>query len=256
MASVEHNQVVSNELSDKLEACEASLRRNHQLALAGRLVSATMHEVNNRLAALANFIYLAKINSVSESDSLCYLGSAEEQLRMLGEITAKNLSFIRTDMTATEIDLVELANEALNLHAAKIAIKRIDVHNRSADRVLASAKRGEILQVVFNLLHNAIDALAHSGDLHIRITARSDKAIITIADNGSGIPEELHKTLFQSFKSTKESGNGIGLWLVKQIIDGHNGRIQFRTSTDSRRSGTIFRITLPIEHQKQPNLVM
>jgi signal transduction histidine kinase len=232
--------------SQKLKACEENLRRHHQLALAGRLVGATMHEVNNRLGALSNLIFLAKLTAGAESKAAEYLNIADHELRALGEITSKSLGFIRVDTEAKDIDLVELAQSALYLHRVKISSKRINVQTRSEKTVIARIKRGEIFQVFTNLLLNAIDALPHSGNLHVRVILRHEEAIITIADNGVGIPDVMREKLFDSLKSSKAEGNGLGLWVVKEIIHNHHGRIQFRSSTVDGKSGTIFRVFLPI----------
>jgi len=231
----------------KLRACEENLRRYHQLALAGRLVGATMHEVNNRLEALTNLIFLARTLAESPKKSIEYLDEADLQLRSLGEITTRSLSFIRLDTEAKEIDLVELATSALRLHQQQISKKRINVQTRNAEAALAFVKRGEIFQVLTNLLLNAVEALPHSGSLHVRITMRHPNAVITIADNGTGIPQSLRQTLFDSFKSKKAEGNGLGLWVVREIVHGHGGTIRYRSSDALGRSGTIFRISLPIQ---------
>jgi signal transduction histidine kinase len=140
------------EQSQKLKACEENLRRRRQLALAGRLVGATTHKVNNRLGALTNLIYLAKCAAGPESKTVEYLEIADDELRGLGEITGKSLGFIRVDTEAKDIDLVELAQSALHLHRVKISSKRINVQTRSEESVIASVKRGEIFQVLTNLL--------------------------------------------------------------------------------------------------------
>jgi signal transduction histidine kinase len=231
----------------RLKACEDNLRRYHQLALAGRLVGATMHEVNNRLAALTNLIFLARTLPECTLQSIEYLDEADSQLRSLGEITSRSLSFIRLDMEAKEIDLVDLASSALRLHHAQISRKRIKVETRSSESVLARVKKGEIFQAVTNLLLNSIEALPHSGKLHVRVAMRRSNAIITIADNGVGIPESMRETLFDSFKSNRSEGNGLGLWIVRETVHGHGGTIQYRSSSVVGRSGTIFRISLPIQ---------
>jgi signal transduction histidine kinase len=236
----------------KLKACEANLRRFHQLALAGRLVGATMHEVNNRLAALTNLIFLTRTLSDCSLRSVEYLDEADSQLRSLGEITSRSLSFIRLDMEAKEIDLVDLATSALRLHHEQISKKRINVLTRSSESALVRVKKGEIFQVVTNLLLNSIEALPHSGNLHVRVAMRRSNAIVTIADNGVGIPEPMRETLFDSFKSDKSEGNGLGLWIVKEIVHGHGGTIQYRSSSVIGRSGTIFRISLPIQSPASP----
>jgi signal transduction histidine kinase len=231
----------------KLKACEENLRRYHQLALAGRLIGATMHEVNNRLAALTNLIFLARSRSDCSLQSAEYLDEADSQLRSLGEITSRSLAFIRLDLEAKEIDLVDLATSALRLHHEQISQKRINVQTRSSESALARVKKGEIFQAVTNLLLNSIEALPHSGNLHVRVAMRRSNAIITIADNGAGIPESMRKTLFDPFKSYKSEGNGLGLWIVREIVHGHGGTIQYRSSSVVGRSGTIFRISLPIQ---------
>jgi signal transduction histidine kinase len=230
----------------KLKACEEHLRRYHQLALAGRLVGATMHEVNNRLASLTNLIFLARTLSECPTRSVEYLDEADSQLRSLGEITNRSLNFIRLDTEPKEVDLVELATSALRLHQQHISKKRINVEIRSSETALAFVKKGELFQVIANLLLNAIEALPHSGNLHVRVVQRGAKAVITVADNGSGIPAPMRMTLFDSFRSSKPEGNGIGLWIVKEIVHGHRGTIRYRSSNTPGKSGTIFRIALPI----------
>ena len=91
---------------------------------------------------------------------------------------------------------MELAQSALHLHRMKISSKRINVETRSDETVIASIKRGEIFQVLTNLLLNAIDALPHAGNLHVRVILRNKEAIITVADNGVGIPEVMRESLF------------------------------------------------------------
>ena len=231
----------------KLKACEENLRRYHQLALAGRLVGATMHEVNNRLAALTNLIFLIRTLAESPNQSLEYLDEADIQLRSLGEITSRSLAFVRLEAEAKEIDLVELATSALRLHDQQISKKRINVQKRSGESASAFVKRGEIFQVLTNLLLNAIEALPHSGSLHIRVATHSPNVIITIADNGKGIPESMRQTLFDSFKSDKSEGNGLGLWIVREIVRNHRGTIRYRSSSTPGKNGTIFRIARPIK---------
>ena len=128
----------------KLRACEENLRRYHQLAWAGRMVGATMHEVNNRLAALTNLIYLARIHPDSSPQCIEYLDKADTQPRSLGETTRRSLTFIRLDTEAKEVDLVDLATSALRLHHEQISLKRINVQIRSSQSASARVKKGEI----------------------------------------------------------------------------------------------------------------
>jgi signal transduction histidine kinase len=197
----------------KLKACEENLRRYHQLALAGGLVGPTMHEVNNRLAALTNLIFLVRTLSVCSLQSVEYLDEADSQLRSLGEITNRSLAFIRLDTEAKEIDLVDLAISALRLHQEQISKKRINVQTRSSESALARVKKGELSQAVTNLLLNSIESLPHSGNLHVRVAIRRSNAIITIADNGAGFRSRCGGRSSMPSRATnlRETDSGSGL---------------------------------------------
>ena len=112
--------------------------------------------------------------------------------------------------------------------------------------VVAEIRMGEILQVVSNLIVNALDALPADGTLAVRIRKRANMVHILIADNGHGIPVEYTGSIFEPFFTTKEEkGTGLGLPLSKQIIERHGGKIWVRSSVRPGKSGTTFRISLP-----------
>ena len=104
----------------------------------------------------------------------------------------------------------------------------------------------EILQVISNLLANALDALPENGVLKIRLRKSQSHIHLLIADNGHGIPEEHRDKIFKPFFTTKEDrGNGLGLALSKEIVERHRGKIRVRSSVRPDRRGTTFRISLP-----------
>jgi hypothetical protein len=125
----------------KLKACEENLRGYHQLALAGRLVGATMHEVNNRLAVLTNLIFLARTDSDCSLQSVEYLDEADSQLRSLGEVTSRSLAFLHLDTEAKEIDLNDLATSALRFTKSRFP-KRESTCRRRLPSAHGSRKKG------------------------------------------------------------------------------------------------------------------
>ena len=86
---------------------------------------------------------------------------------------------------------------------------------------------------------NAIETLPHSDNLHVRVVVHRSTAIITVADNGAGIRESMRATLFDSFKSAKADGSGLGPWIAREIVHGHGGEMRYRTSSIPGKSGTI-----------------
>jgi signal transduction histidine kinase len=111
----------------------------------------------------------------------------------------------------------------------------------------------EILQVISNLILNALDALPREdGRLSLRVRTRGEAIQITLSDNGSGTPAHVAGRLFEPNMTTKTQGTGLGLWLSQRIIIKHNGTLHFRTSQKPGRNGTTFRITLPMTSVSRP----
>jgi signal transduction histidine kinase len=105
---------------------------------------------------------------------------------------------------------------------------------------------GQILQVLSNLIGNAVDALEGEGYLDLIVRQRKGRVEIVIADNGVGIPKADIARVFEPFFSTKGTkGTGLGLSLSKKIIERHHGSIRMNSSSGPERTGTVFRISLP-----------
>ena len=171
----------------------------------------------------------------------------EQQLAVLGRVTNQALTFHREQSEAREFDLVEIAESALKLHEDKLRRHGVTVDRKFWGPAHACVFQSEILQVLSNLILNAVDAAPRgAGKLCIRIEARADTVGMTIADNGAGIPPEFAARLFEPYVTSKNSGTGLGLWLSKRIITKHRGTMRFRTSCRAGRQGTSFHISLPI----------
>ena len=161
-------------------------------------------------------------------------------------IVSQTLGFARTSSTAKTSDLVELAEAALRIHRRTIEVKKIHLIKDLPTGIVAEIRMGEILQVVSNLIVNALDALPADGTLTIRLRKRANTIYILIADNGHGIAAEHATSIFEPFFTTKlETGTGLGLPLSKEIIERHGGKILVRSSVLAGKSGTTFRISLP-----------
>jgi len=113
---------------------------------------------------------------------------------------------------------------------------------------------GELRQLFSNLLVNAIEAMSQNGRLHLRVARAREQSsgregvCVVFADSGRGIRPEDRARLFEPFYTTKkDSGTGLGLWLVEEIVRKHHGKIRVRSSVRPGASGTIFWLFLP-EH--------
>jgi signal transduction histidine kinase len=233
-------------LQSKLAIATEALGRAEERAAAGQLALEVIHEIQNPLQALQYITYLALAEAKYPTRVRKHLKMADEQLATLGQITTQTLGFARSSQSARPIDLAELAEAALRIHRRKIEDKQVHLVKDLPRDLIAEVHTGEILQVISNLIVNAVDALPNGGILSLRVRKVQGKIRFSIADNGHGIPAEYSREIFQPFFTTKrESGTGLGLAISKKIIERHNGVIRMRSSVRPGKSGTIFHICLP-----------
>lgn len=230
---------------DKVLRLEDALRRSEKLALIGRWTASIMHEINGPAEALTNLVFLIEQNAADVELVKALSRQAEEQLARLRYAARQTLSYFRDSPQRQNTDLVALVETAIRFHKPALARKRIDLRKRLPPSLVAPVYPGDILQLLANLLGNAIDAIEDSGALCIRLRSGAGKIRITIADSGCGIPASLRPLLFEPFRSSKaNSGNGLGLWICKTIAEKHQGRIAWRSSTANPGHGTTFSVLL------------
>jgi signal transduction histidine kinase len=238
---------IVQDLRFKLDIAAEALRKAEERALAGQFALEVMHEIRNPLEAVGFLIHLAAheqdLHVIHE-----HLSQAIKEMATVHGIAAQTLGFARMLPTALETDLTELAEAALRIHHRRITAQKIHLVRNFAKDTFAEIYSGEILQVVSNLLANALDALPEGGTISLRLRKRGSHVQLLVADNGQGMKPEHVARLFEPFFTTKESrGTGLGLALSKKIVERHAGTITARSSALPRRNGTTFRISLPIK---------
>ena len=227
---------------------EAALRNCEKLAVATKYAGAVMHEVNNPLAAITNLIYLAKLQVQQPEKVLEYLSTIEDQLETLRNVTAQVLTFHREQVSTRDFDLIDIVESALKLHSGRLSSVEVALVRTFHPPATASVFGSEILQVISNLLLNALDAMLEKGaQLHVRVRSIGKDVHITVADNGYGMSAQTLERLFEPYRTTKSSGTGLGLWLSQRIVKKHNGRLRVRSSQVPGRTGTTFRLSVPIK---------
>ena len=226
-----------------------ALQRTDELVLAGRLALELMHEINNPLDALGNLTYLA-MQELDDGDQVqIYLQQIQEQVTTLKRIVSQTLGLAKSSPVLKKERLKELAQAALRIHGKAIKSRRIHLVPEIPEELSAEVRAGQILQVLSNLTANALDALPEAGTLRLRVRKTSNSVHILVADNGQGIPVEHSASIFEPFFTTKQGrGTGLGLHISKKIIEGHQGKIQMRSSVREGKSGTTFRVSLPTLH--------
>jgi PAS domain S-box-containing protein len=229
---------------------EMSLLQAEKIAATGRMAAAMAHEINNPLEAVVNLLFLARLKA-TDPEQMEYLATAESELGRVSHIARQALGFYREHASALSISLSDIAADVIAVYEAKCHTVGIRIvrHFESTQKLVL--RRGEIMQVVSNLVVNAIYAMPEGGTLTIStedLAAPGSGVALTVEDTGVGIPEEQLPKIFEAFYTTRSAiGTGIGLFIAKQFIEGHGGRIEVESSTDAQKHGTNMTLILPFE---------
>jgi PAS domain S-box-containing protein len=231
---------------------EEALRKAEKLAAVGRLSATIAHEINNPLEAVTNLLYLLRKESGLSAAGRQYLETAEHEVSRVAQIAKQTLGFYRDSGAAAISNLGELVDEVLLLYASRLRAKGIRVERRYSETAGALVFRGEIRQVMANLISNAIDAVEEDGQITIEIAGgerdQTPGVEIRVRDNGCGIAAQEVERIFEPFFTTKkELGTGLGLWVSREIVEKHGGTIRVQSRTGGDDHGTDFLVWLPRE---------
>ncbi len=235
---------------------EQALLRSEKLASVGRMAASISHEINNPLEAVTNTLFLAQTVDGLPEAAHQFLEVADGELKRVAHITRQALGFYRESNAPTVTSINSVLDSTVELLSAKVKAKSVVLQKDWKAEVSAKVVAGELRQVFSNLLANSLDAVDEHGVVKLRCSAMGSRngsklVRVTIADNGKGISPELKPHLFEAFFTTKGSvGTGLGLWVSKQLVEKHGGRIRVRSGTDGRRRGTTFSVVFPTDAAK------
>jgi signal transduction histidine kinase len=234
-----------------------ALMASEKLVVAGRISASISHEIKNPLETAGNILYLLASDRRMPADLAQLVNTASSELKRADEIAQSNLSLLRTSSAPTPLPLAKLVENVLDLQAAQLAENNISVQRRLRVPLPLKAYSGELRQILVNLIQNAAAAIGSRGRILVRVQPRRSPAnmgqpgySITIADTGPGIERKHRERLFTLFFTTKgDLGTGLGLWLVRSMVEKQGGHIKFRsrTAAESAKPGTIFNIWIPLE---------
>jgi signal transduction histidine kinase len=228
---------------------EKALRRSEKLAVTGRLLTTLAHEINNPMESLGSLLYLLRLQPELGHKAKELVELVEQELARLAAITRQTLAPHRETKLPAITKLSKLLDDVLAVFRHRMDSARIKVRREYRTDGEVRICPGEFRQVFTNLIANAIDAMGGPGELRLSIERLPKAEIrVRVSDSGCGIPPEHLDTIFEPFFTTKgEEGTGIGLWVVKGIVENAGGRIEVASSTVDLR-GTCFSIFLPASH--------
>jgi len=228
---------------------EQALLQAEKIAATGRMAATIAHEINNPLEAVMNLMYLLR-PMIADPAGISYFQSVETELGRVSHIAKQTLGYYREHAAATSASIGEIVLHAITIYEPRCKASGIEIKKAINSSRKIMLRRGEMMQVVSNLIMNAIYAMPAGGILSISVedAAESpDGIVLTVQDNGVGIAESDLPRVFEAFFTTHSTvGTGIGLFVAKQFVEGHGGQIEIKSRQDWEDHGTSVRISLPI----------
>ena len=239
-----------NKMVNKVEENAAKLAQSERERAWREMARQVAHEIKNPLTPMKlNIQYLqqAMKNDHPNIKELTnkVADSIVEQINNLSYIASEFSNFAKMpEAKAEEIEIASLLYKATGLYLSDAHIK-VTI-NDSDKNVCVLSDHSQLLRVLTNLIENAVQAIPDDRTANIEVALKRDGAgyaLVTVADNGNGIPDDMASNIFQPYFTTKSSGTGLGLAMTRKIIEFWKGQIWFETKEGS---GTTFYIRLPL----------
>ena len=249
--------------NQSLQQAQAQLVKSEKLAAIGQLTASVAHEINNPIAVMqGNLDLVREILGQHAEPVRAELKLIDQQIDRMRLIVTQLLQYARPNDYAGYVEPVDVngaLSSSLVLVEHLLARTRIRVERQLNATLRAPINRQELQQVLINLMINAIQAMPDGGTLTLRTCDQPDAqgragVLSEICDSGAGLSDAVRERLFSPFFTTKNDGNGLGLWISVGLVERYGGTITAanRPGAAEDPSGAAFGVWLPCEvHQPE-----
>jgi signal transduction histidine kinase len=231
-------------INDKtlLRKLQLKSQQEDRLRVMGELAAEVAHEIRNPLGSIELMVTLLQDDLQEDNHHRDLLSRIRTSVDNMNHTVTNILLYTKEiQPERTAFSLAELITQAENIAMNTIVKKQITLE-KHLEEISFEADFELLKQCVANILINAAQAVDQGGRIEIHTREVNNGLALTIKDNGCGIPEEMRDKIFKPFFTTKTTGTGLGLAMVKRVIEAHAGKIDF----DSDTTGTRFIIQLPL----------
>jgi two-component system sensor histidine kinase HydH len=238
--------LVEREFKARRRQQEAQLKmeRSQKLSLVGQLAAGVAHEVKNPLASIKGAADILTDDETSPEDREEFKEILRNEIRRIDATVAEFLEFARPKETRLQtVDLTRNVRATLRQVEAHAKREGLHVEANLQEGVLVNGDPEKLHQMTLNLILNAIQASVGDSTISVRLADRNATRVqLVISDEGAGISERDLARIFEPFFTTRSSGTGLGLAVVKDIVDAHSGEITIESRAGH---GTTVTVTFP-----------
>lgn len=242
------SNLIMTTITDETEkrVLQQQIEQQQSLNSIGQMAASIAHEIRNPMTSLKGFVELIRLNA--SEDNKNYLSVMDSELERMESILSellylskpKERKYEETSIQQVVDEVVELMYPHAMQHNIVLKIEDCDYYNFN---IMGNANR--LKQMLINLVKNSIEVMHHGGEIVVKLENKNDAVEISIKDEGTGMSETQLEQLFTPFYTTKSAGTGLGLALVKKVIEEHSGIIEVESEIGR---GTLFKILFPISN--------
>ncbi len=224
---------------------ESALGRAENLALLGKLTAVVAHEIKNPIASLKLSVQLLKKQiGTDKNDVNEIIEVLDKEVRRLEERSRGFLEFSNPKYDMKPINLVKVLKESVNLARIKAKKENIEiVCNCPSTSITVLGDPNALNSAFLNVLVNAMDACEKKGKIEVNVERKGKSVTVSFKDNGKGVSPEALDYIFEPFFTLKDGGTGLGMSIVKRVVNSHGGKVEVR-SEEGR--GTLVNISIPM----------
>jgi signal transduction histidine kinase len=232
--------------AESVHRIEDEIELSRRLAAIGRLTSGVAHEVKNPINAIVVHLEVMrqKLKEI-DPDTRRHIDVISSEIQRLDRVVQTLVDFTRpVELRLVEIDLSKLVDDVVMLASPAAEQNQVHVERQpSSDPLPTRIDADLVKQAVLNIVINGVQAMPQGGTLELAMRREGDDALLTIRDEGPGIPEDIRDKVFNLYFTTKKGGSGIGLAMAYRVVQLHHGSLEF---TSIAGKGTTFYLRFPL----------